>query len=201
MDKLNEKRGVGVDQEDHDSLSDSSSLSDLEAKKYKANNIPYGRSKSEQRDKNKKNTLTSKRKGAVNDKIDEGNGAKKDVYFSRGNDRQIADNESLKDAQDEDSSVKGSKANIRQYRDDLPKSGAGKKHSGQKPKNRQSNLRKGTTKLKEETMSEQINDFVNAIARDDYSKTKEMVGDMVRAKMDQRTQAEVDKIRAEQESK
>jgi hypothetical protein len=118
------------------------------------------------------------------EQLDEKKGASKGSIWKKGNMSRGKENEKLDDAKSEtDDTVKGRKA---------------EPNTKQKI-NKQSDYRKGTTKLKEEMMSEQMNDFVNAVARDDYSKTKSMLSDIVRSKMDQRTQQEVDKIRAEQE--
>lgn len=47
-------------------------------------------------------------------------------------------------------------------------------------------------------MSEQIKDLVNAVARDDYSKTQDMLATIVNSKLEQRTQEAIQRIRGEQ---
>ena len=188
---------------DSDEVSDAYAEMGSKEKKDKANDIPYGRSKSEQKDKKKLRTQGAKREGMKDKReLEEGKGASKKGMLRKGNTEEwTRADQNLGDANDDsDTTVKGrtgSKNKTRDYRDDKF---IKDKEKRAKPKGSKfSDKRKGTSKLKESMMSEQMNDFVNAVARDDYSKTKGMLKDIVQSKLDQRTQQEVDKITAEQE--
>jgi hypothetical protein len=241
MGNLNEKNYAKYSNPEEESVKDL----DKETER-KHNNIPYSRSKSEQKDKQKLNTQSAKRSGAVKDKqeLGEGKGARKTgtIQFKAGTDKPATKaNQNLEDAKQENPKVTGRKTPVKHAWDDAfydaknskPK-GKSKKggktaktaiynegdsemdkveeknrskiggdmkgkgrpedfetKSSKKPKK---NFKRGE---KPEMFAEQLTDFVNAVARDDYSQTKNMLGELVRQKMDQRTQVEVDKIRAD----
>lgn len=76
------------------------------------------------------------------------------------------------------------------------------KRGKNKPKGSEKTLsdkRTGSIKDKEIKMevTENLNTFINSIARDDYSKTESMLQNIVQGKIQQRTQQEVERIRQE----
>jgi hypothetical protein len=187
MGNLNEKNYAKYDNPEEESRKD---LDDGIENKYR--NIPYGRSKSEQRNKKKMNTQSAKRSGSVKDKVEEGKGARKtgSTPFKKGNEGTAAKaNAHLDDVRTENPEIKARKEEERNSWEDKPKKGKNSKPKGK----RQSDKRRGM-------MSEQIEDLVNAVARDDYSGTRSMLQDIVNSKVEQRKQEEIQRIRGEQEN-